>query len=76
MVQEPRGDAFRGHRVGIAWLTGPRGNVWHNGGTGGYRSFMGFSPLRREAVVVLANAALAAVDAIGAHLLDPGISLQ
>jgi CubicO group peptidase (beta-lactamase class C family) len=75
MTQEPRSDAFGGHRIGLAWLTGSRGNVWHNGGTGGYRSFMGFSPSRREAVVVLANAALDAVDAIGAHLLDPDIAL-
>lgn len=75
MTQEPRSDALGGQRIGLAWLTGPRGNVWHNGGTGGYRSFMGFSPLRRKAVVVLANAALDAVDAIGAHLLDPEIEL-
>jgi CubicO group peptidase (beta-lactamase class C family) len=75
MAQEPRCDAFGGHRVGLAWFTGPRGNIWHNGGTGGYRSFMAFSPLRRNAVVVLANAAVDAVDSIGAHLLDPDIPL-
>jgi len=75
MVQEPRSNA-EGQRIGLAWLTSPRGYVWHNGGTGGYRSFMGFSPSRRQGVVVLANAAIGAVDAIGTHLLDPRIPLR
>jgi hypothetical protein len=46
--------------------------VWHNGGTGGYRSFMGFDPDARTGVVVLMNAmSLAGADDIGRHLLDP-----
>lgn len=45
--------------------------VWHNGGTGGYRSFMGYDPKTRTAVVVLSNAeTVAGVDDIGRHLLD------
>lgn len=28
---------------------------WHNGGTGGYNSYVGFSPERQAAAVVLAN---------------------
>jgi CubicO group peptidase (beta-lactamase class C family) len=75
VAQEPRSNA-EGQRIGLAWLTSPRGYVWHNGGTGGYRSFMGFSPLRGQGVVVLANAALGAVDTIGAHLLDPRVPLR
>lgn len=69
LTQEPRSDAFGGHRIGLAWLTDPHGNVWHNGGTGGSRSFMGFSRVRRTAVVVLANAAIEAVDTLGRDLL-------
>jgi D-alanyl-D-alanine-carboxypeptidase/D-alanyl-D-alanine-endopeptidase len=43
---------------------------WHNGGTGGYRTFFGFDPLRRLGVVVLTNAATpAGGDDIGFHLL-------
>jgi CubicO group peptidase (beta-lactamase class C family) len=76
LTQAPRAPAMGGHRIGLAWLTGPRGNVWHNGGTGGFRSFAGFSPTRRNAVVVLSNASIASVDAIGLHLLDQGIPLQ
>jgi CubicO group peptidase (beta-lactamase class C family) len=52
--------------------------VWHNGGTAGYKTFLGFDPKARTGVVVLANAfgfsgALSGVDAmdrIGKHLLD------
>lgn len=42
---------------------------WHNGGTGGYRSFAGVDAERRRGVVVLSNTALS-VDDIGFHLLD------
>jgi len=46
--------------------------VWHNGGTFGYSSFVGFVPKTRVGVVVLSNTrSLAAVDDIGFHLLDP-----
>ncbi|MBV8732792.1 MAG: DUF3471 domain-containing protein, partial [Acidobacteriia bacterium] len=45
--------------------------VWHNGGTGGYRSFIGYDPKTRVGVVVLSNAStLAGVDDIGIHLLN------
>ena len=54
----------------IAQING-RDIVWHNGGTGGYRSFVGFDPKRRAGVVVLSNVSTAAgVDDIGIHLLD------
>ena len=33
--------------------------VWHNGGTGGFRTYMGFDPKTRVGVVVLTNAATA-----------------
>ncbi|MBB5867358.1 CubicO group peptidase (beta-lactamase class C family) [Allocatelliglobosispora scoriae] len=31
--------------------------LWHNGGTGGFRSWVGFIPQRRAGVVVLSNTA-------------------
>jgi len=50
--------------------------VWHNGGTGGYRTFIGFDPAARTGVVVLSNAATAAgPDDIGRHLIDPQLPL-
>ncbi|HUC39783.1 MAG TPA: serine hydrolase [Gemmatimonadales bacterium] len=65
-------------RIGLAWhiLSRPAGSiVWHNGGTGGYRTFTGFDPVRRVGVVVLSNLN-AGVDDIGFHLLDETFPLQ
>jgi D-alanyl-D-alanine-carboxypeptidase/D-alanyl-D-alanine-endopeptidase len=44
--------------------------VWHNGGTGGYRSFAGFDPAKKTGVVVLCNTFLD-IDDIGRHILEP-----
>ena len=43
--------------------------VWHNGGTGGYRSFAGFVPAKKSAVVVLCNTSVDCDD-IGRHALE------
>jgi CubicO group peptidase (beta-lactamase class C family) len=44
--------------------------VWHNGGTGGYSSFIAFCPQARVGIVVLANSEIG-VDDIALHLMDP-----
>ncbi len=50
--------------------------IWHNGGTGGYRSYMGFDPDARTGVVVLANfSSPTGPDDIGRHLLDASYPL-
>lgn len=50
--------------------------IWHNGGTGGYRSWVGFDPKSRTGVVVLSNTFTnAGVDDIGVHLLHPAAPL-
>lgn len=64
--------------VGLGWhiFSRPIGKlVWHNGGTGGYRTFAGFDPVRRIGVVVLSNLD-ASVDDIGFHLLDATLPLR
>ena len=43
--------------------------VWHNGGTGGYRTWAGFAPGAKKGVVVLCNTSFS-VDDIGLHLLE------
>ena len=43
--------------------------VWHNGGTGGYRSFLGFNVSSKSGVVVLCNS-VNSCDDIGLHVLD------
>lgn len=50
--------------------------VWHNGGTGGYRSFIGFDRKNGIGVVALSNTSTAAgVDGIGRHLLNSKLAL-
>lgn len=62
--------------VGLGWHKAGSGDseiTWHNGGTGGYRSFTGFTKSGRG-VVVLTNST-ASVDDIGMHLLDATVPL-
>jgi CubicO group peptidase (beta-lactamase class C family) len=66
-----------GPAIGYAWLTRVQGNdriIWHNGGTGGYRTFIGFDPDRKVGAVVLANSNQG-VDDIGNHLINANIPL-
>ena len=59
------------------WTANGHDVVWHNGGTAGYRTFIGFDPRARTAVVALSNAGTqAGVDDIGRHLLDRQIPLR
>jgi len=60
-------------RVGLAWhVTARHGRTftWHNGSTFGFVGMVAFDAVRREGVVVLANAAIS-VDDVALHLLDP-----
>jgi hypothetical protein len=65
--------------IGLAWIiTKPSEDeiVWHNGGTGGYRSFIGYDAKTRAGIVVLSNTFTASgIDDIGMHLLDPHVPL-
>lgn len=70
---EPRHEYDGGDRIGMHWITSPlpgtdRSMVWHNGGTGGYRSFIALDRDRGRAVVVLSDVA-SDVDDLGADLL-------
>lgn len=69
-AQQPRKEMTGNLRIGLAWMTTGKGIVWHNGGTGGYRSFIGFSPEGRKGIVILTNTE-ADVDDLGfATLLE------
>jgi len=44
--------------IGMNWIirsTNGRDVVWHNGGTGGYRTWLGFDKTRKVAAIVLGN---------------------
>lgn len=58
-------------QIGLAWMIERRGDamrVWHTGGTGGYRSYVGFDPVAKTGVVVLTNHARG-VEALAESLL-------
>lgn len=78
-VQRPRVSAGkRGAKVACGWMIQPSRNgniVWHNGGTGGTRTWTGFNRKTRRAAVVLANSSVT-VDDIGMHLLDADVPLR
>ncbi len=62
--------------MGLGWFVMPLGEsnknqtraFWHNGGTGGYRSFLGFEVGRKVGVVLLSNSTTSP-DATGQRLL-------
>ena len=58
--------------IGMGWHISEtmwdRTIIWHNGGTGGYRSFMGFIPETNSGVVVLSNQAND-VDGVAVEIL-------
>lgn len=59
LVYKPRRDIGGDDRIGLAWMTHhtPYGDVvWHNGETGGYSSFIGFTADGHRGVVILTNA--------------------
>lgn len=59
--------------IGMAWHIWRKYGteiVWHNGGTGGYRSWAGFDPDKKAGVVVLCNTSFG-VDDLGCWTLEP-----
>lgn len=63
-------------RIGWAWFTTTDRSpnlTWHNGGTGGYRSFLGFDPKSEQGIIVLTDSANwvdAAADLVSAPATD------
>jgi CubicO group peptidase (beta-lactamase class C family) len=72
-TQLPRLRVTKHTEIGLGWqiarLPGPAGPLlWHNGGTAGFRSFVGAGRETNTAVVVLSNTARS-VDRLGLHLV-------
>jgi len=66
--------------AGLGWIIDTRGGneiIWKNGGTGGYRTFIGYAPRSRIGIVALSNtSSKAGVDDLGLHLLDARFPLD
>ena len=79
LTHQPRRSLGGGADIGLGWIgvttqSGAR-IFWHDGGTGGHRSFAAFDPGRRVAVIVL-SASSADMNDIGRHLLDDSFPLS
>jgi CubicO group peptidase (beta-lactamase class C family) len=73
----PHREAGPQMQVGLNWhiqAVGNRRIIWHNGGTGGFRTFIGFDPDEGVGVVVLTNSTHGADD-IGFHLINTTLPL-
>lgn len=67
-----------GNTIGLAWhIVDAFGTTvtWHNGGTGGFRAFVGLDDARHRGVVVLSNSSQPPDD-IAFHLLEPRVPLD
>jgi hypothetical protein len=74
--QNTRG-AAAAPKVGLGWHitdADPSEIIWHNGGTGGYRTFAGFIKGGKNGVVVMTNSNIS-IDDIGMHILNPKVPL-
>jgi serine-type D-Ala-D-Ala carboxypeptidase/endopeptidase len=74
LAQRPRTNMTKTMRIGLAWMTTDKGIVWHNGMTGGYGSFLGFTSDGQHGVVILTNTATSADD-LGFATLDANAPL-
>ena len=79
MTQTRRPGPTKDIEIALAWHITHRGEreiIWHNGGTGGYRSWIGYDPKARIGVVALSNmSTTVGVDDIGVHLVDSTAAL-
>ncbi len=75
MLEVRRPVSKTGFEVGLGWNIFSE-CAWHDGGTGGFCSFVGYDPKERIGIVVLSNAfALPGIVDIGIHLLNPKLPL-
>jgi D-alanyl-D-alanine-carboxypeptidase/D-alanyl-D-alanine-endopeptidase len=78
LAHTARADVSPVMKIGLNWhilrVTGDT-IVWHNGGTGGYRTFIGFVAAQHRGVVILTNGGGEGADDIGFHLLSETLPL-
>jgi len=75
----PRRRIGFGMRIGLSWhILGYRAatTLMHDGGTGGFSSFIGLQPAKGTAAVVLSNSSAETVSDIGLHLIHKRMRLS
>ncbi len=83
MLNTRRPTRYAGLELALGWHILSTSNsqiIWDNGGTGGFRSFLGFSPRNKVGIVVLSNTdGASGIEDIGLRLFTPvpaEVSLQ
>ena len=70
---------IRTDAIGMTWMMDEKnGIIWHNGGTGHYNSYIGFTSDKKKGVVILSNLSpdeRISVTVIGARLLTSAETL-
>jgi len=75
LARQPRAD-MGGEKIGLAVMIGRRHGVttyWHNGGTGGFRTALDFSPETGRATIVLIDSDAREAETITAALTEPPV---
>lgn len=68
-MAHPLAETGDGGLVGLGWHLARSGLVWHNGGTSGSHSFIGYDKDEKFGVVVLSNTGTFQVDAVARAML-------
>jgi serine-type D-Ala-D-Ala carboxypeptidase/endopeptidase len=68
LTQEPQLEGSIGQNTGLGWQIDADGRYWHNGGTAGHHSFVGFDTKTRRGVVLLAGTSTSLIDAVAVKL--------
>lgn len=77
-IEPRRPTTIPGMRIALGWHVRDKAGqqiVWHNGGTGGFRTFFGFDPASGANTMVWSNTS-SSVDDIGLRMLDSTTRLR
>lgn len=75
-AHQERADAGKSNtQIGLGWHITDKNYVWHNGGTGGFRSFAGFDPAKKRAIIIMVNA-INSADDLGMYWLNNSYPLK
>ncbi|GAB3800553.1 hypothetical protein GCM10028819_26090 [Spirosoma humi] len=77
LTQQPHRRVAKDIQMGLGWhiqAVNTDQLFWHNGGTGGYTSFTGFSRKTNKAITILNNSDRS-VDDLGVHFFDPSVKI-
>ncbi|WP_157815900.1 serine hydrolase [Spirosoma pollinicola] len=77
LTQRPIHDAGKDMKIGLGWHIRSANNdeiIWHNGGTGGYRTFAGFSKKTNKAIIILNNSGQSPDD-LGFYFFNPNTKI-